>query len=202
MNARRPSDIKEAKKAIRKEKLLWRKSLSQDEASRRSSQIAAALKALPEYAAAKTILFYVSAKANEVDTHVLIRDSLANDVRVLVPVTDFEKRELAIAEIGAMEELVEGRFGLLEPASDSQRIARVDDADVIIVPGVVFDRQCRRVGFGGGYYDKLLSSTCKPALALAFEGQLVDEAPVDSYDMPVDAVVTEHAVYRAEKRRC
>ncbi len=201
MNREKSPEKIEAKRAVRKEKLLWRKSLSEEQAREKSAAIAKALRALPEYANAKTILFYVSAKANEVDTHPLIREALSKGVRVLVPVTDFDNRTLLLAEIKAMEELVVGRFGLLEPPLDSIHTASASDADVIIVPGVAFDRHCRRVGFGGGYYDKLLSTTSSPAIALAYEGQLVDVAPADDHDIPVDAIVTESAVYRSPKKR-
>jgi len=194
-------DIRKLKQAARKEKLLWRKSLSPEEAREKSRCIAAALRILPEYAAAKSVLFYVSAKANEVDTHALIQEALEKGVRVLVPATDFDNHVLKIAEILAMQELVPGRFGLLEPAPDQLRIRTAEDADVIIVPGVAFDRKCRRVGFGGGYYDRLLSGRRSPAVALAYEGQLMERAPVDAHDVPVDLLVTERAVYRAEKSR-
>jgi 5-formyltetrahydrofolate cyclo-ligase len=197
-----PPDVSELKRTLRKEKLRWRKSLSPAEAQEKSLSIAAALKELPEYRRAKAILFYVSSKANEVNTHDLIREALAKHVRVLVPVTDFDNQTLKVAEINAMEELVPVRFGLLEPAGDSVHYTSADDADAIIVPGVVFDRQCRRVGFGGGYYDRLLPRACAPAIALAYEGQLVGEAPVDAHDVPVDIVVTECSIYRASKRRC
>jgi 5-formyltetrahydrofolate cyclo-ligase len=194
-------DISTLKKQVRKEKLLWRKSLSPDEARSKSLLIAASVRALPEYAAAKCVLFYVSAKANEVDTHALIREALANNVRALVPVTDFDRGALAVAHIRAMEELVPARFGLLEPDPKRARLASPDDADIIIVPGVAFDREGRRVGFGGGYYDRLLSGNGALAVALSYEGQLVDKAPVGAHDVPVDVIVTEQAVYRAATRR-
>ncbi len=193
-------ELSEAKRSIRKEKLRWRASLTPDEARSKSEQIAATLNTLPEYANAKTILFYVSAKPNEVDTHSLIRQALSRGVRVLVPVTDFDRNELAFSEIRGVEELVRVRFGLLEPRADSLRPADANDANVIIVPGVAFDRQCRRVGFGGGYYDRLLAGEHAPAVALGYEGQFVERVPAGSKDMPVDAVVTELRVYRPHGR--
>lgn len=196
------SKLSEAKRSVRKEKLRWRASLGPEEARIKSEQIAATLIKLPEYANAKTILFYVSAKPNEVDTHSLIRQALSKGVRVLVPVTDFDRNQLAVSEIKGMEELVRVRFGLLEPRADSLRPADADEADVIIVPGVAFDRECRRVGFGGGYYDRLLAGAHAHAIALGYEGQLVERVPAGSKDMPVDVVVTERRVYRVRGRDC
>jgi 5-formyltetrahydrofolate cyclo-ligase len=192
-------NISEIKSAVRKEKLLWRKSLAPEEAREKSTQIAMQLNSLPEYRAAKSVLFYVSSKKNEVDTHMLITEAFARDTRVLVPVTDFDNQSLLIAEIKAMEELVPARFGLLEPSPDALRLASAKDAGIIIVPGVAFDRRGRRVGFGGGYYDRLLSTATVPSVALSYEGQLVEEAPVDSHDIPVDIIVTERAIYRSPK---
>jgi 5-formyltetrahydrofolate cyclo-ligase len=189
--------ISEAKRSLRREKLRWRGSLSAEEARLKSERIAGALKALPEYASARTILFYVSAKPNEVDTHCLIREALSSGVRVLVPVTDFDHNTLTISELKDMGELAPARFGLLEPKPGSLRPVNPNEADVIIVPGVAFDRECRRLGFGGGYYDRLLSRAHGAAIALSYEGQLVDKVPTDSNDAPADILVTESRVYRA-----
>ncbi|RJP66618.1 MAG: 5-formyltetrahydrofolate cyclo-ligase [Candidatus Abyssobacteria bacterium SURF_17] len=191
-----PAELAEAKRAIRREKIRWRSSLSTEEARARSQRIAATLKTLPEYANASTILFYVSAKPNEVDTHHLIREAFSKGVRVLVPATDFGRNELNIAEIKSVDELVPVRFGLLEPRRESLRAVDPHEADVIIVPGVAFDRNCRRIGFGGGYYDRLLSCVNAFSIALCYEGQLVDRVPVGSTDLPVDILITESNIYR------
>ncbi|GAB4345835.1 MAG: 5-formyltetrahydrofolate cyclo-ligase [Candidatus Abyssubacteria bacterium] len=189
-------DTVNAKRIIRKEKLLWRSSLPHEEALTKSEQIAANLKRLPEYSVARTILFYVSAKGNEVNTHTLIGEALDRGIRVLVPVTDFDRKRLIISEIKSFHELAPARFGLLEPPADALRPIDPNEADVIIVPGVAFDTQCRRLGFGGGYYDRLLSTVRAPAVALSYEGQFVDRVPVSSTDISVDIIVTETRVYR------
>lgn len=191
-----PQEVGEAKRSLRKDKIRWRASMSAEEVHSKSIQIAANLTSLLEYADAKTILFYVSAKPNEVDTHALIREALAKGVRVLVPSTDFDRKELLISEIKSMDELIPARFGLLEPRADLLRPAEASGAEVIIVPGVAFDRSCRRIGFGGGYYDRLLTETGITSIALCYEGQLVENVPTDSHDVPVDIVVTESHVYR------
>ncbi len=189
-------DIANAKRAIRKEKILWRSSLPEEEALRMSERIAANLKRLPEYSSAKTILFYVSAKGNEVNTHPLIAEAISSEIRVLVPVTDFQEKRLIISEIISLDELAPARYGLLEPLHDALRPTDPGVADVIIVPGVAFDTQCRRIGFGGGYYDRLLSAARVPSIALGFEGQFVERVPVCSTDVSVDMIVTETRVYR------
>ena len=194
------SGVAEAKSSLRKEKIRWRGSMPADEARTKSGLIAAAVKALPEYSSAKTILFYVSAKPNEVDTHGLIRDALSGGLRALVPATDFDRQQLIISELKDMSELAPARFGLLEPHPGSLRPTDAKETDVIVVPGVAFDNRCRRIGFGGGYYDRLLAGLSATSIALGYEGQMVELVPTDSNDVPVDIVVTESRIYRAEQR--
>jgi len=189
--------LTEAKRSLRKKMIAWRSSLTVEEVLKKSEQIAAAVRTIPEYANAKTILFYVSAKPNEVDTHSLIREALSGNTRVLVPSTDFDRNELIISEIKDMRELAPARYGLLEPRRGSLVPTDPGKADIIIVPGVAFDRHCRRIGFGGGYYDRLLADSKATTIALGYEGQMVERVPVDYNDMPVDIIVTECGVYRA-----
>jgi 5-formyltetrahydrofolate cyclo-ligase len=188
--------IVEAKRALRKEMLAWRGSLCADEARKKSERIAAALRELPEYKGAGVILFYVSAKAGEVDTHALIGEALAQGVTALVPVTDFDNNELIVSDLKGMDELAPARYGLLEPRGDAVRPVDPHEADIVIVPGVAFDSECRRIGFGGGYYDRLLSGCGAVTIALAYDGQMVDRVPTVSTDVPVDIIVTESRVYR------
>jgi 5-formyltetrahydrofolate cyclo-ligase len=189
--------IVEAKRSLRKEMLAWRGSLSSEQVLEKSGQIAAAVRDLPEYQDAKTILFYVSAKPGEVDTHALIREALAGGVTALVPVTDFDNNELIVSDLKDMDELAPARFGLLEPRRDAVRPVDPNEADVVIVPGVAFDSECRRIGFGGGYYDRLLSGCGAVTIALAYDGQMVERVPTASTDVPVDIIVTESRIYRA-----
>jgi 5-formyltetrahydrofolate cyclo-ligase len=191
--------LAETKRILREEKLRWRGSLSEQDARAASGLIAEAVRILPEYKNALTILFYVSAKANEVDTHALIREALSGGVRVFVPVTDFDRSELIISELKDMEELERVRFGLLEPASEFVRPVDPQVADVIIVPGVAFDSECRRIGFGGGYYDRLLVGGNAVSIALAYAGQMVERVPTGEHDIPVDIIVTEERIYQAPR---
>jgi 5-formyltetrahydrofolate cyclo-ligase len=191
------NDLADAKRSLRKKMIEWRSSLSAEEARGKSELIAAAVRALSEYKDARTILFYVSAKPNEVDTHSLLREALSKGVRTLVPVTDFDRNELIISELKDMSELVTARFGLLEPHPDSVRPVAAREAEVVIVPGVAFDTGRRRLGFGGGYYDQLLADADAVSIALGYEGQIVERVPAGSKDMLVDVIVTERRVLRA-----
>ena len=87
-----------------------------------------------------------------------------------------------------------GAFGIWEPKPDGEEA--VEGAiDLIIVPGVAFDRQCHRLGRGRGFYDRLLSSLDVPKVGICFDFQLVPSVPVESFDYPMDHVVTETKIY-------
>jgi 5-formyltetrahydrofolate cyclo-ligase len=97
-----------------------------------------------------------------------------------------------------VKDLQVGTWGIREPRPD--RCARVAPAviDFVLVPGLAFDRRGGRLGYGGGFYDKLLAervSPCAWLVAGAFENQMVEKVPVDEHDMPMDVVVTENGHY-------
>ena len=87
-------------------------------------------------------------------------------------------------------------FGAMEPAEG--RVLDVAELDLVVVPGVAFDRSCGRVGYGGGYYDRLLGErrAGAAAIAIAFGLQVVDRVPSGAVDRRLDGVVTETEVIR------
>lgn len=158
---------------------------------------------LPEYAAAQTVMFYVDVRS-EVRTRADLPAALASDKRIIVPWC--KDGELELFHLHSMDELEQGAFKILEP---SQRLREAPERqvspaelDLVMVPGVAFDRRGGRMGHGFGYYDKLLehARTDAPLIALAFECQLVDEVPMQSHDVFMDAVVTEVDAYRGVGR--
>ncbi len=92
--------------------------------------------------------------------------------------------------------MTETSFGSREPTDG--RVLEARELDLIVVPGVAFDRSCHRVGYGAGFYDRLLASTRDgtAAVAIAFGMQVVEEVPTGPLDRPVDAIVTEDDVIR------
>ncbi len=171
----------------------------QPDKDRLSRAIVAALVELPEYRQAETPVLYVDVR-DEVRTQPLIAARLAADAPVIVPFCQDD--ELRLCRIDTLAELGLGAFGILEPVvslqqSASRRIAPAD-ADLIVVPGVAFDRRGHRLGHGFGYYDRLLARVCDSAslVALAYDCQVFDNVPHDPHDVAVDIVVTETTVYR------
>ncbi len=192
------------KASIRREALARRRNLP----NRRelSAEIVERLLELPALASASTVLCYVSART-EVETHGLIARILETGWRVAIPYC--VENRLQMWRIESLPELVPGAYGILEPPLaerdlPSRRILPAT-IKVAIIPGVAFDKTGGRVGFGAGYFDRLLAELNPQAeiIAPAFECQLFDAAPMEPHDRRVDVVVTEGGVWRslAEKSR-
>lgn len=168
-----------------------------------SARIVARFVALPEYAAAQTVMFYIDVR-DEVRTQHALPAALATGKRIVVPFC--VDGELELFHLESMDELSTGMYKILEPRADLRDVMakrlQPTDLDLIMVPGVAFDRQGGRTGHGKGYYDKLLQHArpdC-PLIALAFECQMFPEIPVQSHDIYMDKVVTEDAAYTGRGR--
>jgi len=173
---------------------------NKDELSR---EIVARFMALPEYQAAKTVLFYLDVRS-EVRTRHSLSDALAGGKKIVVPYC--VDGELELFHLESLDELSTGMYKILEPKPELRTVSakRVDVAelDLIMVPGVAFDRRGGRTGHGKGYYDKLLEHARPqtPLIALAFECQLFDEIPMQPHDVFMDKLITEAAVYDGRGR--
>jgi 5-formyltetrahydrofolate cyclo-ligase len=163
---------------------------------------------LPQFQQARTVLFYVDA-GSEVRTRPFIPRAMALGKRVAVPycARDEEGQDvLRLFLLRDLEELEPGAFGILEPKPDlrgrTERVLAAHEVDMVLVPGVVFDRRGGRIGHGWGYYDRLLRSVRPDCwlVGLAYESQVVEEVPMEPQDVFVDLVVTERAVYVARRR--
>jgi 5-formyltetrahydrofolate cyclo-ligase len=170
-----------------------------------SKAICAKFMALPEYAAAATVLFYIDVRS-EVRTRHTLPDALASGKRIIVPWCN-DQGELELFHLTSMEELAVGMYKILEPRPELRRlpekVAGPRDLDLVMVPGVAFDRRGGRMGHGKGYYDKLLQHARPetPLVALAFECQLFPEVPVAPHDIFMDKIITEAAVYEGRGRK-
>ena len=197
-----PTDLHARKQLIREQAHANRNAQpDKDEISRR---IVASFMTQPEYAAARTVMFYVDVRS-EVRTRNDLEAALQTGKKIVVPFC--VDGELELFHLESMDELELGMYRILEPRADLRSVAakRVDvkELDLIMVPGVAFDRRGGRTGHGKGYYDKLLEHARldTPLIALAFECQLFPEIPMQPHDMFMDKVVTEATVYEGLGRR-
>lgn len=184
------------KDKIRKQVLEHRFRLSARERRSRSDEIERVLFSLPEFRAAPLVLFFASFQS-EVQTHQMIRHALGIGKRVALP--KVRGKELALLEIENFDRDVSpGAWGIPEP--DTGTLATLEDIGLIIVPGAAFDEQGNRIGYGGGFYDRLLPAYAGPTVALAFELQIVPSVPVDPHDVPVKRIVTEKRIIEANPK--
>jgi 5-formyltetrahydrofolate cyclo-ligase len=189
-------DFQQKKQAIREQAHANRR--AQENKDELSRQICQTFVELPEYARARTVMFYVDVRT-EVRTRHFLPTALTHGKRIVVPYCVEGDLELFLLE--SMEELAIGMYKIMEPKPDlrplpSKKVA-VEEIDLVMVPGVAFDRTGARMGHGFGYYDKLLEGVRRdaPLVALAFECQLFPEIPTAAHDVFMDKVVTEKSIY-------
>lgn len=178
------------KQALRIKMREKRKSLSPTLYAKKSFEIQEKLQALPKWREAGRILVYVS-NPEEVDTHVLIQNALEKNRKVFVPKAT--GKTLAICPLYDWENLKPGNFGILEPCETLEE-AYPESMDLIIVPGIAFDSRGNRIGYGGGFYDKLLKRTRGFKVGLAFSEQMQEELPIESHDVPLDLIITDESI--------
>lgn len=189
--------LKRAKRELRREVLARRDAMDAVERAERSRDIAARALALPEIGDAGTVMAFWSF-GSEVDTAPLIEGVLANGTRLVLP--RVEGAEVVAAAYASGDPVAASSFGAMEPTGGP--VTAPLEVDVVVVPGVAFDRRGARVGYGGGFYDRFLPRTRAgvPAIAVAFALQVVGEVPEGPFDRRVDAIVTEHEVIRCPGR--
>ncbi len=196
MNA---SELKKAKREIRRSVLAARDALGEAERVTRSTAIHDRFLALPETEGARTVMMYWSF-GSEVATGPLI-DRLRDLATLIVLPRIRGPQELEAVAYEPGHPLRETSFGAREPVDGA--VVDPTSIDVVVPPGVAFDRSGRRVGYGGGFYDRFLPMLGQdvPRISLAFDVQLVDELPAAGFDLPVDVVVTESGVFRCRWSR-
>ena len=166
-----------------------------------SHTIVAGILDLPAFRGAETVLAYASF-GSELQTDALLLRVLEDDKSLLLPKVDSDKRRLVLFEVRDLEgDLQPGVWGIREPRDGLGSPAEPYSVDLALVPGVAFDRRGGRLGYGGGFYDRLISSDLAPNTVLisgAFESQIVEQVPKDRHDAPVDLVITEAGRYPIE----
>jgi 5-formyltetrahydrofolate cyclo-ligase len=189
----RTVDRSEEKNALRDRMRRARAAIPPGERAVLAARVEARLLTLPQLRDARTVLLFYSF-GTEVPTKVLARRLLERGHRVLLPYLSGEAMEAAEVRPGSRLEATD--YGPKEPvdrmAVDPEKI------DVVVSPGLAFDRRGHRLGYGGGYYDRYLARLHAHAarVGIGFTVQLVDEVPAAETDQPVDVVVTDEGVVR------
>ena len=181
------------KKLLRNQVLDTLNNMSQTEYSERSKKITDRVLASDEFLSAHTIGITIS-RYPEVDTRSLIEAAWKAGKRIAVPKCINPTREMDFRLITTYDNLETVYMDLLEPNIDQTTPISKNEIDLQIVPGVVFSDEGYRIGFGGGYYDRYLSTNKGDALSLAFSSQTSHVVPVESHDVPVSKIITEEKV--------
>jgi len=172
--------------------------LSEEERVQRSALVAAHVMDLPEFRESERIMLFASLP-DEFDTLLIIAAAIEAGREVYLPRVNWRKRRLDVARLRRVGDLADGYMGILEPPPDET--LPPGRLDFILVPALGFDRFGNRLGRGGGYYDRLLSTPGLRAVkcGAAFACQVLDAIPHTDRDVPVDLLVTDDGVYRFDR---
>ncbi len=149
------------------------------------------------YKDSEDIFIFVSYK-NEVDTHRIIKQALADGKRIYVPVVNRDTKTMEISELKSFDILIENYMGILEPPKDKYHIADSNLPDLIVTPGLAFDKKGYRIGYGGGFYDKFFSSlTSTPVkMGIGYYKQFVEDVIHDKNDVVLDCFLSEKGLIK------
>ncbi len=179
-----------AKRELRRRMIAIRKATPKDARARRSQDMSRRVQELPEFSRATCIAGFFSVRS-EIDPHSILVAAWERGNTVCLPRVDIERNEVVFHACDQTTELVQGAFGISEPPPSRPEIPR-QEIDFVLVPALAVDPRGHRVGYGKGFYDRLLETlTGAFSCAVAFEFQLISEAPNTSLDVAVHCVVTD-----------
>lgn len=182
---------------LRKYLLNQRSEMKQQEVEKLSKEIMKNLIEIPSLKQSKVVMIYLSFK-NEVDTNEIIDWCFEQGKEVVIPYCVVDTRRIIPCRLDPERKgLEKSKYGIWEPKKDSMIPVGVENIDTIVIPGVGFDKDCNRLGFGGGFYDRFLPRRRNntTAIAICYENQIVEALPTDDYDIPMDMVVTNNNVF-------
>lgn len=179
------------KQEVRKKYLTIRRDLNKRE--EKAAAVAAKLFSMPEYTSAKTVAIYYS-MASELSTDHIRHAAIAEGKQVALPRTFGDYMNFYL--IGEGEKMTRSDFGVWEPLENAEKLIDPQSIDLIIVPGLAFDRDLNRLGFGRGFYDRYLSKTDAFKIGICYDAQIApkNEIPTDEYDVKMDRIITEKEV--------
>lgn len=154
-----------------------------------SFQICKNIEKLPFYKKAKFIAFYF-AKIDEASLEYLIGKAFLEGKKVFLPKTWLKNKNLTFHQIFSFADLKPGPFRLLEPPLENPELPP-EKFDIIFVPGLAFDLNKGRIGYGGGFYDRVLKNIQTLKVGIAFSFQIFEKLPLEFHDQKMDMIITE-----------
>lgn len=192
--------LSDQKKIIRKEMLRRRESLTDSQLEAISKKATPLVldfldRLTGNRTSGLTILSYMSFRG-EFPTHALNQQLLEKKNHLILPVTSL-RDGLQLYEVHDTDHLVTSSFGIQEPSPERCRPVSLEEVDLVFLPGTAFDRSGGRIGFGGGFYDRLFATPPHPVLvALAHSFQILDHVPVGAHDVRCHWILTEDTILR------
>lgn len=183
-------EASQAKQQLRKEIACMKKLQNKEDLSNWSAQIMKKIEQTNLFQQANNIAVYHSIKG-EVETSLWI-EKWYREKNIILPVVDGD--DLIMVRYEGPEKLKAGAFGIMEPVITQENVFPENNIDLVIVPGVAFDKSLNRMGRGKGFYDRLLSGVDAPKIGICFGFQLFDKIPAEEFDRKMDMVITEREV--------
>lgn len=169
--------------------------MPKEQKEKKDSAIRKKVQSLRQYQRCQTLLTFVSSPI-EVDTRILIEEALAQGKQVAVPYCIEGTHEMEFYLIRSLEELSPRTFGVLEPDADRCEKFTREKNSICLVPGLAFDFQGFRLGYGKGYYDRFLSGYTGTKIGIVYEECMRTRLPHGYFDVPVDLLITEKRIKR------
>lgn len=186
------------KEELRKLVLAKRSALTEEQRREKSKSILKNILALPEFGSAETIMAYLDFRG-EVETTDLASEILSAGKRLVIPLCHMNNLIPCVIK-NLDQDIHVGTWGILEPQKDRIRPLPPKEIDLVLVPGVAFDYQGNRLGYGRGYYDRFLPQLKDGILSagLSFACQIVEKIPTDDYDCKMSLLITESGLIYPE----
>jgi 5-formyltetrahydrofolate cyclo-ligase len=184
----------EEKKLLRKQIQKSRDDIPDKKRLDYSKEIAQKFLSSGDYRKAENILIFFPFRS-EVDTLPIIKKALSDNKKIILPRVNGSELELYFVNDPSAQ-LESGAYGIMEPC-ESCVAAETKQIDLAVIPGVCFDENFNRMGYGGGFYDKILAGLPENVkkIALCFQVQLIKSVPTEKHDIRVDKIITETKVY-------
>jgi 5-formyltetrahydrofolate cyclo-ligase len=165
-----------------------RNKLNSLEIAKRSKSIQEFVINSKEFQQAKVVGAYF-AFGSEVTTELIIEQAKTLVKKITLPRVEEDK--ITFYELSSIKSLIRGRFGIMEPPPS----VPISEIDILVVPGIAFDKTGNRLGYGKGYYDRLMSGKQTFSIGLAYSFQLLENLPYDRYDKRLDAIASEDGLH-------
>lgn len=188
------------KRKVRYEFLNLRNRIDPISASAYSNMIFSKIMQLPVYLKAKTVMFYLS-YGSEVVTDAMIASAIEEEKTVVVPAIENPgDGDMCAVKLSRLEDAYQSVYGIRQPEIHQEDTVEKDAIDLIFVPGIAFDYEGFRIGYGKGYFDRWLKGILpEKTIGVAYDFQITEKMPAGKYDLPVGMIITEKRIIQIKK---